>query len=195
VVKRELKAGTEPRSTVSLNFSGPATWSPEEQLRLDALIEVMNLRIVDVLREKMGLIYGGRMSGGMSRLPYEHYMIGTSLPTAPEQVGRLGAALFAEIDRLKKEGPDPLELDKVKRTWAQSWQRSLQTNAFWAAALGGAELYGTDPHRVLDQMQRAAALSPDDVRLAARRYFNTENYVQVVLNPEVAKPAAAKLTP
>jgi zinc protease len=196
VVKRELKAGTEPRSTVSLNFSGPAAWSPAEQLRLDALVEVMNLRIVDVLREKMGVIYGGRMSGGIARLPYEHYVIGTSLPTAPEQVGRLSAALFAEIDRLKKEGPDPLELDKVKRTWAESWQRGLQTNAFWAAALGGAELYGIDPHRVLDQMQRAAALTPDDVRLAAQRYFDTENYVQVVLNPEDAKPAAAgKLTP
>jgi zinc protease len=188
VVKREVKAGAEPRSTVSLNFSGPASWSPEEQLRLEALIEVMNLRIVEVLREKMGVIYTGRMSGGISRVPYEHYLVGASLPTAPEQVERLTAALFVEIDRLKKEGPDQGDLDKVKRTWAQGWQRSLQTNAFWAAALGGAELYGTDPHRVLDQMQRAAAISADEVKLAAQRYFNTENYVQVVLNPEPPAP-------
>jgi zinc protease len=192
VVKRELKAGTEPRSTVSLNFTGPATWSPEEQLRLEALIEVMNLRIVDVLREKMGVIYGGRMSGGISRLPDEHYLIGTALPTAPEQVERMTAALFAEIDRLKKEGPDQLELDKVKRTWAQSWQRGLQSNAFWVAALGGAELYGSDPHRILDQMQRAGALTADDVKLAAQRYFNTENYVQVVLNPVTPGPGQAR---
>jgi zinc protease len=148
----------------------------------------MNLRIVEVLREKMGVIYTGRMSGGISRVPYDHYLIGAALPTAPEQVERLTAALFLEIDRLKKEGPDQDELDKVKRTWAQSWQRSLQTNAFWAAALGGAELYGTDPHRVLDQMQRAATISLEDVKLAAQRYFNTGNYVQVVLNPEKLTP-------
>jgi zinc protease len=45
----------------------------------------MNLRITDVLREKMGVIYGGRMSGGISRLPYEHYLIGAALPTASRQ--------------------------------------------------------------------------------------------------------------
>jgi zinc protease len=192
VIKREIRAGTEPRSTVSLNFSGPASWSPEEQLRMEALVEVMNLRIVDVLREKMGLIYGGGMSGAISRLPYEHYRIGTALPTAPEQVGRLTAALLAEIERLKKEGPDQLELDKVKRSWAQTWQRNLQNNAFWAAALGGAELYGTDPHRILDQMQCAGALTTADVQRAAQRYFDTGNVVQVVLNPETPRAAAPK---
>jgi zinc protease len=139
----------------------------------------------------MGLIYGGTMSGAISRLPYEHYGIGTSLPTAPEQVERLTAALFGEIERLKNEGPDQAELDKVKRTWAQTWSRSLQSNTFWAAALGGAELYGTDPHRILDQMQRAGALTTRDVQRAAQRYFDTANYVQVVLNPETP-PAARK---
>jgi hypothetical protein len=36
------------------------------------------------------------------------------------------------------------------------------------------------------------------MKLAAQRYFNTGNYVQVVLNPEDAKPAdkpALALTP
>jgi zinc protease len=186
VVKREIRAGAEPKSMVSLNFSGPATWSPEEQLRLEALVEVMNLRITDVLREKLGLIYGGRMSGAISRVPYAHYAIGTALPTAPEQVERVTAALFAEIERLKKEEPDQLELDKVKRSWAQTWQRNLQNNAFWAATLGGSALYGADPHRILDQMQRAGALTAGDIQRAAQRYFDTENYVQVVLNPEAA---------
>jgi zinc protease len=200
VVKRELKAGTEAQSTVSLNFTGPATWSPEESLRLETLVEVMNLRIVDVLREKMGLIYSGRMGGGISMVPWQHYRIGTALPTAPEQVVRLTAALFAEIEQLKREGPSQSELDKVKRTWSQTWTNNLRNNAFWLGALSSAELYGTDPHRILDQMQRAAALSAEDVKRAAQRYFNTENYVQVVLNPEASaaqqKPAlATALTP
>jgi zinc protease len=193
VVKREVKAGTEPKSMLSLTFSGPATWTPEEQVRLDALVEIMNLRIVDVLREKLGLIYSGRMTGSIERGPYEHYGIGTVLPTGPDQVERMTAALFAEIERLKREGPDPADLDKVKRGWAQSWQRNLRSNAYWAAALGNAELYGTDPHRILDQLQRAGKITPEDVKLAAQRYFNTENYVQVVLNPEDAEPAG-KLT-
>ncbi|MGZ5183136.1 MAG: M16 family metallopeptidase, partial [Ramlibacter sp.] len=183
VLKREVRAGTEPESTLSLTFTGPAAWSSEEQLRLDALVEVMNLRIVEVLREKMGVIYSGRMSGAFVRGPYEHYRIGTALPTAPEQVDRMAAALFAEIERLKAEGPDPLELDKVKKNWSLSWQNSLRSNAYWISTLGTAELYGSDPHRILDRLQRVGALTADDVKQAARRYFDTGNYVQVVLNP------------
>jgi len=190
VIKREVKAGSEPKSTVSLNFTGPASWSEDEQLRLDALVEVMNLRIVEVLREKMGVIYSGRMSGGIRRTPSGQYRISTSLPTGPDQAERLTAALFAEIERIKTEGPDPAELDKVKKNWGQSWPRNLRNNAFWAAHLAGAELYGSDPHRVLDHLQRVAKLTPDDVRRAAQRYFDTGNYVQVVLNPET--PAAEK---
>jgi len=197
VVKREVKAGTEPKSNVSLTFTGPVTWSPDEQLRLDALVEIVNLRIVEVLREKLGLIYSGRMTGGIARVPYEHYRIGTSLPTGPDQVERMTAALFAELERLKQEGPDPADLDKVKQGWAQSWQRNLRNNGYWVSALGSAELYGTDPHRILDQLQRAGKITAEDVKLAARRYFNTGNYVQVVLNPEDPKPGekpAEKLT-
>ena len=189
VVKQEVKAGTEPKSTLALSFTGPATWSPDEQLRIEALVEVMNLRIVEVLREKMGLIYSGRMSGGIVRTPWEHYVIGTALPTGPDQVERMRVALFAEIERLKQEGPDQAELDKVKRNWSQSWQNNMRSNAYWVAALGNAALYGSDPHRLLDQLQRAGSITPDDVKLAAQRYFNTGNYVQVVLNPEDVKPA------
>jgi zinc protease len=191
VVKREVKAGTEPKSTLSLSFTGPAVWSPDEQQRIDALVEIMNLRIVEVLREKLGLIYGGRMSGGIVRTPWEHYVIATALPTGPDQVERMRAALFAEIERLKKEGPDPADLDKVKQNWSQSWQRNMRSNAYWLSVLGNAELYGSDPHRILDQLQRAGNITPEDVKLAAQRYFNTGNYVQVVLNPEDAKPALA----
>jgi zinc protease len=194
VVKREVKAGTEPKSTVSLNFTGPATWSPDEQLRLEALVEVMNLRIVDVLREKMGVIYSGRMSGGIARVPYEHYLIGASLPTAPDQVERMTAALFAEIERIKKEGPDQADLDKVKRAWAQSWQRKPAEQRLLG---GGAGRRGTVRHRPAPHPRPDAARGrahAEDMKLAAQRYFNTENYVQVVLNPETPSRPSPALT-
>jgi len=38
------------------------------------------------------------------------------------------------------------------------------------------------------------ALGADDIRTAARRYFNDQNYVQVVLNPDVATATAVAST-
>jgi zinc protease len=100
VVRKEVKAGAEPKSIVSLHFTGPAEWSPAESLRLSAMVEVLNLRVFDVLRERLGLIYGGSISAGMARVPYQHYEISATLPTGPEKVDQLVAALFAEVDRV-----------------------------------------------------------------------------------------------
>ena len=197
VVKREVRSGSEPKSTISLNFTGPAVFSDAEQLRLSALIEVTNLRIIEVLREKMAMIYGGGASGTLSKIPYGNYSIGVNLPTGPENVDKVIAATFAEIARLQEKGPDADELEKVKTGWIQNHRRSLRENGYWVANLQSSLTEGTDPKSILDVERQVQALTADDVKAAARRYFDTKNYVQVVLNPEtqaaskVAKSSAA----
>lgn len=191
VVKREVRSGTEPKSTVSLTFTGAAEFSEAEQLRLAALLEVVNLRIIDVLREKMSLIYGGGASGALSKIPYGNYSIGVTLPTGPEHVDKVIAATFAEIQRLQAEGPLAADLEKVKSNWIQNHRRSLRENGYWLGHLQTALSEGIDPASILQVEKQVQALSAEDIRIAARRYFNERNYVQVVLNPE--KQGAVKV--
>ena len=66
----------------------------------------------------------------------------------------------------------------------QSIQRSLKDNNAWAALLEGALLTETDPAARLAEDSRIGALTVEDIKAAAQRYFNTGNYVQVVMNPE-----------
>ncbi|GAB3392054.1 M16 family metallopeptidase [Massilia agri] len=189
VVKREVKSGTEPKSTISLTFTGQAEFTEAEQLRLSALLEVTNIRIIDVLREQMALIYGGGATGALSKIPYGNYSIGVTLPTGPENVDKVLATTFAEIKRLQTQGPDAADLEKVKSNWIQNHRRSLRENGYWLGHLQAALSEGTDPASILDVEKRVQALTADDIRLAAQRYFNERNYVQVVLNPETAAPA------
>jgi len=100
------------------------------------------------------------------------------------------AATFAEIKRLQENGPDAAELEKVKSGWIQNHRRSLRENGYWVANLQSSLTEGTDPASILKVEQQVAALTAQDVQAAARRYFDTKNYVQVVLNPELANKAA-----
>ncbi|GAB3467325.1 insulinase family protein [Massilia terrae] len=184
VVKREVHSGAEDKSTVSLYFTGPAQFSVLDEMRLSALMEVMNLRVFDVLRQQMGLIYGGGMQGSMTPIPYGHYSIAATLPTGPQNVDKVLAATFVEIDKIKRDGPDPADLDKVKLNWTQTYRKSLRENSFWLGGLQSALTEGTDPHVLVDFEKYIAGITPEDVKAAAQRYFNTENYVQVVLYPE-----------
>jgi zinc protease len=188
VIKKEVQAGSEPKSMVSVTFSGPAAWSQAETLRMSALMEIMNLRIIDVLREKLGLIYTGGMGGSVNKVPYQHYSITARLPTGPEKVDASIAALFAEIERMKTQGPDQADLDKYKRNWHVSHARALRENGAWVGNLVSSLLNGTDPARILTIGDEVDALTVADVQKAAQRYFDTSNYVQVVLNPETLAP-------
>jgi len=190
VVKKEVHAGTEQKSVVSLNFTGPADWSEEEDQRFHAMLEVMNIRINDILREKLTLIYSASMHGVLSKYPYGNYTIGTGLPCAPENVDKVIDALMGEIRKLQAEGPAPADLEKVKQNWLQNHRRAMRENNFWLGRIESAALYGGDLHQLLDYEKRLQSLTPADVQAAAKRYFKLDNYVQVVLYPKQTKMAA-----
>lgn len=183
-VQESVYAGTESKSIVAFRFAGDASYSLDEQLRARALADVLNIRIVDVLREKLTLIYAASVSGRLTRIPYQSYEFGLMLPCSPDNVGKVIAAAFTEIDRLQQNGPDAADLAKVKQNWLVANRKSIRENNYWLGELQMAELYGTDPARILDFEKRAEAITADDVQAAAKRYLRRDNYVQVVLYPE-----------
>ncbi|WP_377704140.1 M16 family metallopeptidase [Pseudoduganella sp. UC29_71] len=185
VVKKEVFKGSEPKSSVALVFTGEAKYSEAVQMQMQAMLEVLNIKLIETLREKMAVIYGGQFGGGLSKLPYGAYQIQTSLPCAPENVDKVIAATMELIRKMQDEGPDPADLDKVKQNWNTSHRKALRENGYWLSRLQGAALNGTDPaNAFLKYEQRVAAIKPADLQAAARRYFNMDNYVQMVLYPE-----------
>lgn len=188
VIKREVHGGTEPKSTIALSFAGPAEYSPAEQLRVNALREIMNLRMNAVLREKMQVIYAGGASGGLRAHPFGQYSLNFTLPTGPEHVERAIVATFAEIEQLRAKGPAADELEKVRTNWLLEHQRRLTDNSYWVNHLRAVVLGTREPHDLLDYEARVKALNVADIQAAASRYLKPDNYVQVVLNP-AAGPA------
>ena len=184
VVKKEVRAGTEPKSRVSMTFSGPMAYSQAENMRVRALTDVMNIKIIDVLREKLTLIYGGGMRGSLVRDPYPHYQLALTLPCAPENVDKVIAAAWAEIEKIQNEGLEATDLAKVKQNWLTTHRRVLRENSYWLGRLQNAELYATDPAALLDYENQVAAITAEDLQSAARRYMARDNYVQVLLFPE-----------
>lgn len=184
VVKKEVRAGTEAKAMVSITFAGPATDSPEERMRVGAMVDVLNIKIVEVLREKLTLIYGGGIGGGLNDVPYPNYHLSMSLPCGPDNVDKVIAAAMGEIQKLQEAGPEAADLDKVKQNWLIGHRRSLRENGYWLDKLHQSVLYGRDLAKVLSYEKDVAALSLADVQAAAKRYLRQDNYVQVVLLPQ-----------
>jgi zinc protease len=185
VVKKEVRKGTEQKSFVRIFWNGEAPFSEEEQLKIQALTEVLNIKLLENLREELSGIYGGGMFGGLSKYPYNGYSLGLSFPCGPENVDKLITAAMAELDKIKKSGPSVDDLNKVKETWLQQYDVNIKENAFWARQLIQSVELGTNPSaQIVSYPERIAKLTPKDIQTAANKYLDLKNMVQIVLYPE-----------
>jgi zinc protease len=184
VVKKEVKRGTEEKSSVTLAFPGEAPWSSGAALRLQAMIEVLNIKLIETLREDLSGVYGAGMKGQLNKNPYSHYLITATFPCGPENVDKLINATLGEIKKIKDNGPTAADLGKVKETWIKQYREDLKDNSYWLARLLQTAEVGIEPGDILTGEQRINAITVDDIKQAANKYFDLNNYVQVVLNPE-----------
>lgn len=184
VTRREFRAGTEQKSVVAFDFGGDVTWSKEEALAFQALLEVLNIRIREALRERHQLIYAGNAGGRYGRIPHPSYALSIVLPTAPQNVGKLETVLWEEIAALQGSGPASGDLDKARQAMLQTYRKSVRDNGYWKQRLEQAEMDGADPRDILGMEQRIEALTTAQVQAAARRFLDRERYVEMVLRPE-----------
>lgn len=184
VVRKEVKKGTEPKSFIRMFWNGEAPYSEKEQLKIQALAELMNIKITETLREDLGGIYGGGMYGSMAKFPYSSYSIGISIPCGPENVERLINATMDEIAKVKNSGPLAADLNKVKETWKQQHLVNMKENGYWARHLLQSEEMKNDPSEIFNYEKKLDSLTTDDLKEAANKYLDMTNHVVIVLNPE-----------
>jgi len=184
VVKRSLLKGNEPKSYITIIFTGEAIFSDTEQLKMQALTEYMNIKLIESLREELSGIYGGGMSGSISKLPYGSYSVNISLPCGPENVDKLIEATFNEIQKVKDKGPSEADLNKVKETFEKQHQVDMKDNNYWLARLQRTGELNLNLSDILTINSRMKIFTTKDIQDAAKKYFNTNNYFQAVLYPE-----------
>jgi zinc protease len=183
-IKKEVKKGTEPKSMVRLQWMGESPYSDEEQLKVQALVELMNIKLIESLREELSGVYGAGMFGSLSKIPYNSYSFGISIPCGPENVDKLIAASLAEIEKVKKDGPSETDLNKVKETWKQQYLVNIKDNGYWTRSLIQSIEMGTNPAGILSYEKKVDALTVKDLKDVANKYLDSNKYIQMVLNPE-----------
>ncbi len=184
IVKKEVKKGKEPQSLISIAFTGEAPFVSEEQLKLQTLIDLIDIKLTETLREELSGAYSTQISGSLSKNPYTSYSINLAIPCGPENVDKLIKAAFGEIQKIKDTGPKPDDLKKVKEAFSKQHQENLKDNTYWLNILQRSVELGSSPSNVLTVEKRLNDITAKDLQDRARKYFNMSNYFQAVLYPE-----------
>jgi zinc protease len=187
IIKRNIYKGVDPKGMVSLTFSGDYDWTLENNAVLNTMKNAFNIKLREILREDKGGTYGVRTSISQTRYPKARYQFSIRFGCDPIRTEELINEVFTQIDSLKQFGLDEKYLNKVKEQSLRSQQTNLKKNHYWINKIEFADFNLLNIAEVIDADAMVQKRTMEEVVVAANRYLDTENYIQVVLYPENMK--------
>jgi zinc protease len=192
VQQQDVYKGSGDLAEAQIVFMGAFGATPDEQIQLKMIRDVLRIRLTAELRQKLSATYSPSASTRVDLWPQTRYALGIDFTDQPTRTKELLTATFAQIADLRANGPTATELATAKEQEKRSHEGELTQNGYWLSLLTS---YGIDP-----QQDPGLALGLDasidkvtaaDLQAAARQFLKPDQYVQVVLYPAAMQPPPA----
>ncbi|GGD57434.1 zinc protease [Emticicia aquatilis] len=183
-VEKNVYKGLEDKARVSLQFNGNFDYSEEELVNLDALAEVLDIKLTEKLREEAGGVYTPSIRSSYEKLPKSTYNLTISFGCSPANVDKLVKITLDEIAKIKANGPEKVDVEKVVAEEKREVELQVKENGFWNSYLLDQYSDGEDLNYINRyQNQLIDKISIESVKKAANQ-FCAENFAKFVLLPE-----------
>jgi zinc protease len=102
------------------------------------------------------------------------------------------AAVYQELDRVKKGSIGDQELEKAKNIRLVEFYQQMRTINGRANTIGTYEVFFGDYHKLFDAAKNYSAVTKEDVQRVAQKYFGANNRTVATLIPDNAQQESAK---
>ena len=164
-------------------FSGDYTYSVKHNNQLDALAEVLTIKLIERLREDEGGVYGVGARASYSKFPKSKYTFNISFGCAPENVEKLISSTLDEINKIRQNGALKLDIEKFIAEETRSTETQIKENGFWLGYLTSQYQNEEDPKQILSYLESLKELTPEFLN-ATVQYRLSDNFIRMVLLPE-----------
>ena len=177
--------GRADQATAYLAWPTPDFYANPQAARDDAVMAaVLQLRLIDELREKQGATYSPQVASNHSLVWPGWGVLAVTLEVPPAKLAGVAADIQRIAADLRDHPPTADELMRAKKPRLDNLIKARETNAYWLSELSGAD---ADPRRldniraILPGTERVTA---QDVQAAARRILRPETLWRLEVRPE-----------
>ncbi|HQT21941.1 MAG: peptidase M16 [Sphingobacteriales bacterium 17-39-43] len=183
-IDKKIYKGQEPKASVRLVFSGDYTWSEKHNNQLNALAEVLTIKLIERLREDEGGVYGVGARASYTKFPKGRYSFSISFGCAPENVEKLISSTLDEINKIRVNGALAGDIEKFIAEETRTTETQLKDNGFWLGYLTSQLQNEEEPKEVLSYLESLKELSPEALKATVQYRLNPDNFIRMVLLPE-----------
>src|SRR5213596_3561680 len=177
------------QGVIMVGFRGASVSSPDRYALelIDEASSDLGSRFFIRIREQMGLAYyvGASEMQGLVPGLFAFY-----LGTDPQKIEPVKVAFLDEIHKLANEGLTPVELQRAKKKLIGQQEIANQSNAAFGYHSALDELYGLGFNYYKQLEHDVDAVTLDDIKRVAAKYFRDQPYVLATVRP----PASAEAT-
>ena len=182
-ITKTVYRGEGEKASVELIFDGPYTYNDAGNLQMDALEEILQIKMDQRLREQESGAYSPGVRASYKKIPAGRYTFTISFGCDPGNVEKLTNAAMDEINKIKQSGALPLDIQKFVAQEARSTQVQMKENIFWAGYLGSASQNQQNPDDILSHVSRLGDITPQSTKEAANKYLAGNNLIKFILLP------------
>jgi len=191
-IQKQVFKGQEPKSTVRLTFSGVYQYNETENNLLDALSSILDIKLIERLREDESGVYGVGSRASYSKYPENRYTFFISFGCSPDNVEKLINSALDEIKKIRDNGPLQVDVEKVQAEERRVTEVQLKENGFWLGYLNGQFQNNENPEQILSYQEAIKKITPEALKVAANKYLSGDNFVRLVLYPDKKEVPAVK---
>lgn len=183
ITDAEVQAGTEPKSSVAILMENPFEWTNQNRVEMSILMKILSIKLRENMREEQGGVYGVGARLNDEQYPKPNYTLMVTWGTNPDLVDTLTKAVFYEMNQIKLEGPTAEDMAKARETAIRERETNEKENRYWNNLIDFALFNKMDLKTQEEFNAEIQAVTPDMIKAGANKYFTTDHYLRVVLNP------------
>jgi zinc protease len=190
---RNVYKGKEDKALVRLLQTGDYRYSLVENQKIHALGQLLQIRMLQQLREQEGEVYSPMVQTINNKYPKNRFGFVIAFGCAPANVDHLVGLVRQEMADLRLHGPDTVDIEKYKAGIRKNTELALKDNGFWLHYLAGQYENGEDVLEVLHWQETLDSITVKSLQDAAGRYLDGRNQIRYALLPEPMEPAVGGL--
>jgi zinc protease len=184
VVKQQVRRGLDPKSQVSIVYTGPFQNDERHRVVLRAMAATLAGNLHRTLREELGGTYGVSVEPRFTNRPVPEYRVTISFGCDPTRTESLVRTAFQVIEEFRRVGPGYEQVAAERTALTRDFETSSQRNEYLVDRLLYKYGSGEDVKEAFDMRPLFNELTAPTVREAAQTYLNPTRYVEVTLLPE-----------
>lgn len=185
IVKKVIPIKMEtPKSLVVTSFRHEMPYNLHDMYCNNVLRGILDIRYTENIREKEGGTYGVSVNSEASKEPIPIYTMTMTFNCDPDKADHLKSLIYAEIEKVKKEGVTQDEINNITKNLLKDFEQSKPHNSYWLSVITTYYIYdinNNDPAQFVDILKN---MTPEDIKDFADRMFDNPDILDIVFTPK-----------